>query len=119
MKRIAVAIALATASVLALAQNTPAGLWRTIDDDGKTEKSLVRIVDNGGVFTGRVEKIADPAKADEKCTECSDDRKDKPILGLIILNDVRQDPDDAGLWDGGHILDPRQGQRLQGAAAAR
>ena len=31
---------------------SPVGLWKTIDDDGKTEKSLVRITDNGGVLTG-------------------------------------------------------------------
>jgi hypothetical protein len=36
-----------------LAQATPVGLWKTIDDETKTEKSLVRIVDSGGVLSGR------------------------------------------------------------------
>ena len=109
MKQAAVAFVLATASVLAMAQNTPVGLWRTIDDDGKTEKSTVRITSDNGVLSGKVEHITDPAKADEKCTKCEDDRKDKPIVGMTIINDVKQDPEEPGLWTGGLILDPAKG----------
>ena len=109
MKKAAVAFVLATASVLAMAQNTPAGLWRTIDDDGKTEKSTVRIMINDGVLSGKVEHITDPAKATEKCTKCEDDRKDKPIVGMVIINDVKQDAEEPGLYGGGLILDPAKG----------
>ena len=109
MKQAAVAFVLATASVLAMAQNTPAGLWRTIDDDGKTEKSTVRITATGGVLTGKVEHITDPAKANEVCSKCEDDRKDKPIVGMVIINDVKADPEESGLFDGGLILDPAKG----------
>jgi hypothetical protein len=38
------------AASAAWAQTTPAGLWKTIDDESKTEKSYVRIVDVGGVM---------------------------------------------------------------------
>ena len=109
MKKAAIAFALATASVLAMAQTTPAGLWKTIDDDGKTEKSLVRIVNTGGVLSGKVEHITDPAKADEKCVKCEDDRKDKPIVGMTIIWEVKQDAEDPGLYAGGQILDPAKG----------
>jgi uncharacterized protein (DUF2147 family) len=110
MKRAALAFVLATASVVALAQNTPVGLWRTIDDDGKTEKSTVRITVANGALSGKVEHITDPAKADEKCTECKDERKDKPIVGMTIINDVKQDADDPQTWGGGIILDPASGK---------
>jgi len=109
LKKAAVAFVLATASVLAMAQNTPAGLWRTIDDDGKTEKSTVRIVITNGVLSGKVEHITDPAKATEKCVKCEDDRKDQPIVGMTIINDVKQDPEEPGLRTGGLILDPAKG----------
>lgn len=109
LKTAAVAFVLATASVLAMAQATPAGLWKSIDDDGKTEKSLVRIVNTGGVLSGKVEKISDPAKADEKCIKCEDDRKDKPIVGMTIISGAKQDPEDADKWTGGMILDPARG----------
>ena len=110
MKHIAAALMLALTGTCALAQMTPAGLWRTIDDDGKTEKSQVRISESGGVFTGVIEKIADPAKQDAKCDLCKDDRKDKPIIGLQIIRGVKHDLDDKELWGGGEILDPNNGK---------
>ncbi len=94
----------------AWAQTTPAGLWKTIDDDTKQEKSLVRITDTGGVLSGKVEKVADPAKQDAKCDKCSDERKDKLVLGMNIIRNVKQNADDKGLWDGGEILDPNNGK---------
>lgn len=110
MKRIAATVALALASACAMAQMTPVGLWKTIDDDGKTEKSLVRITEKDAVLTGVIEKIFDPAKQDAKCDKCTDERKDKPVLGLPIIRNVRQDADDKTLWGGGDILDPNNGK---------
>ena len=94
-----------------MAQNTPVGLWKTIDDDGKTEKSLVRITESGGVLTGKIEKHLRPdAKADAVCDKCADERKDKPIVGMTIIRNVKQDAGRANVWDGGHILDPNNGK---------
>lgn len=97
-------------STLALAQASPTGLWKTIDDETKQEKSLVRITEAGGVFTGKVEKLLDPAKAQAVCEKCSDARKDKPVQGMTIIQGVKASGDDAGLWDGGEILDPNNGK---------
>ena len=108
MKNLIVAVALAAGGT-AWAQNTPVGLWKTIDDDGKTEKSLVRITDGGGTLTGKVEKIFDAAKQDSKCDKCTDDRKDKPVLGMTILSNLKLD-DDKEAWSGGEILDPNNGK---------
>ena len=95
---------------LAFAQATPAGLWKTIDDETKADKSLVRITESGGVFTGRIEKLLDPARHDAKCDKCSDERKDQPIAGMTIIRNVKQKDGDATLWDGGEILDPNNGK---------
>jgi uncharacterized protein (DUF2147 family) len=94
----------------AQAQMTPVGLWKTIDDDGKTEKSLVRIVEKGGMLSGVVEKVFDASKQDSKCDQCTDERKDKLILGMTIIRNVRQDADDKEVWSGGEILDPNNGK---------
>ena len=109
MKKTVFAALLGLASSLAFAQMSPVGLWRTIDDETKTEKSLVRITESGGVMTGKVEKIADPAKANANCTPCTDERKDKPVLGMTILRGVKPSSD-AGTWEGGDILDPNNGK---------
>ncbi len=110
MKTALIALTLAAASFGALAQATPAGLWKTIDDDGKTEKSLVRITETGGVFSGKVEKIFDPKKQDNRCDDCSDERKGQPVIGMTIMKSVKQNAGDATLWDGGEILDPNNGK---------
>jgi len=109
MKKILSALALTVATAAAWAQASPVGLWKTIDDETKTEKSLVRIVDAAGVLSGKVEKIFDPAKQDSKCDKCTDARKDKPVLGMAIVEGVKKNADEE-YWDGGHILDPNNGK---------
>jgi uncharacterized protein (DUF2147 family) len=110
MKTVIVAGALALAGLSASAQNTPVGLWKTIDDDGKTEKSLVRITDAGGVLSGKIEKIFDATKQDSKCDKCTDERKGQPVLGMVILRNLKQDTDDKEVWSGGEVLDPNNGK---------
>ena len=110
MRTWAIAGALTLAGLSASAQNTPVGLWKTIDDDGKTEKSLVRIVDTGGVVSGKVEKIFEAAKADAKCEKCEGANKDQPVIGMTIINGVKQDPEETSIWTGGEILDPNNGK---------
>lgn len=106
--RLFATLLLAAAPALAFAQATPVGLWKTIDDETKQEKSLVRISESGGVLTGRIEKLSDPAKQDAKCDKCSDARKDQPIRGMTIIDGVKKGGDDH--WDGGTILDPNNGK---------
>ena len=75
------------------------------------EKGLVRIADENGVLFGRIEgNLGANPPARRVCDLCSDDRKDKPLLGLVILRGVRQSRDEAGQWDGGDILDPDTGK---------
>lgn len=96
---------------LAQAQMSPTGLWKTIDDDTKQEKSLVRISESNGVFSGRIERLLDPA-SDPKgvCDKCSDDRKDQPVVGLEILRGIRQSEGDKTVFEGGTIVDPKNGK---------
>lgn len=109
--RIAAAAGLALAAALAHAQATPAGVWKTVDDDSHKEKSLIRISDHGGVVSGTIEKLLDPAtKADAVCDKCTDERKDKPLVGLTILRNMKQSADDKGIWEGGDIVDPNNGK---------
>ena len=108
MKKLFAALLLGAVGT-AWAQGTPAGLWKTIDDETKAEKSLVRITDNGGVLSGKVEKILTD-KADAKCVECTDERKGQPVQGMTILRGIKPDAADKGSWVGGDILDPNNGK---------
>ena len=111
MKKVLMALVATFATGVAFAQATPVGLWKSIDDETKTEKSLIRITEAGGVVGGRIEKLlgAD-AKQDAVCEECTDDRKGKPIVGMTIIRGVKKNAETDGLWDGGTILDPNNGK---------
>ena len=86
MKSLIAVLVLGVAGSAALAQETPVGLWKTIDDKTKAEKALVRVTESGGVVSGKIEKLLAPnAKQDALCDKCSDDRKDKPIVGMEII----------------------------------
>ncbi len=115
MRGIALAAALAVSSAVtsvvpsaAFAQGTASavGLWKSIDDETKQAKSLIRIVEQDGTLTGRIEKILTD-KADAKCDKCTDDRKDKPVQGMTIITGMKKDGDG---WGGGEILDPNNGK---------
>lgn len=92
----------------AQAQMSPVGVWKTIDDETKQPKALVRITEANGVVSGKIDKLlAADAKPDAKCDKCEDDRKDKPIVGMEIIRDVKKDDD---VWAGGTILDSAKGK---------
>lgn len=110
MKLLVAVAAMGVFSAAAHAQMTPVGLWKTIDDETKQPKSLVRISESGGVVTGKIEKLFNPSEPDPKCDKCSDDRKNQPIVGMQIIRNVRQDADDKSIWTGGEILDPGKGK---------
>ena len=93
-----------------LAQMTPVGVWRTVDDKTGEVSSEVRISDNAGVLSGRIEKLLrKDVKQDDVCDKCTDERKNKPVLGLEIIRGGKK-ADSKDLWEGGKILDPDNGK---------
>jgi uncharacterized protein (DUF2147 family) len=96
--------------VPAWAQMTPAGVWHTIDDKTGEVSSEVRITDNAGVLSGRIEKLLrKDARQNDVCDKCTDERKDKPVLGMEIIRGARQ-AEGKEVWEGGKILDPDNGK---------
>ena len=95
-------------SCAAFGQATPVGLWKVFDDDTKQATSLVRITDTGGVLSGKIERLLDPATQNAKCDKCTDERKGQPMLGMTILRNVKLAGD--GVWENGDILDPDNGK---------
>ena len=109
--QILLALGLLLAGAAAFAQATPAGLWKTIDDNTKKERSLIRISEAAGVYTGRLEKALDPdAKPGAVCEKCTDERKGQPLIGMALIRNTRQNADDKEIFDGGDITDPDNGK---------
>ncbi len=94
-------------STFALAAS-PAGLWKSIDDKTGKPRSLIRISETHGIFSGVVEKGLLEGDTGEKiCDKCTDERKDQKIIGMTIIKDIKQKN---GSYEGGSILDPDNGK---------
>jgi uncharacterized protein (DUF2147 family) len=96
--------------LVAFSQMTPVGSWHSIDDKTQEIKSEIVIADNGAVLTGRIAKLLrKDVKQDAVCDLCTDDRKDKPILGMEIIRGAKKQ-DGKEVWEQGKILDPENGK---------
>ena len=94
----------------AWAQMSPVGLWKSVDEKTHEPKSEIRISEQGGVLSGRIERLlrkgADPAAL---CTVCTDERKDQPMVGLEIIRGAKK-AEGKDVWEDGKILDPESGK---------
>ena len=86
-------------------QNSPAGLWKTHDDEGEPT-GYVRITEQGGFYTGVIEKGLETDKEDTFCTECKDERKGQRLVGMTMMKGVKAKGDS---YEGAEILDPFSG----------
>ena len=95
-------------SVSAFSQvNNIVGRWKTIDDKTGEVKSIVLIYkDQNGKYYGKIEKLF--KYSDAKCEKCKDENKNKPILGMVIITDMKEKGDKL---EGGLILDPENGEK--------
>jgi uncharacterized protein (DUF2147 family) len=86
--------------------STPAGRWRTFDDKiaGKA-KAIIVLYEEKGLLFGRVETLVDP-DAVKICDKCSDERKGRPVTGMVVVRRMKKDGDE---YTGGDILDPKSG----------
>ena len=77
------------------------GLWTTVDDETKEQKSIVRIYRHEGMYFGRIVKLF---KNSDAVAKLPDSPK---ILGLDIIWNMEKDGKNL---DGGKILDPKKGK---------
>ncbi len=92
------------------AQMTPLGTWESIDDKTGEPKALMRITEQDGVLSGRIEKLLRPRPNDPNpvCDQCTDERKNQPLVGLEIIRGAKK-AEGKDVWEGGKILDPENG----------
>ena len=105
---------LTAAVTVSTAQPTPpvepsaSGLWQKLDEETGNPVSWFLFLERGGLYEGVIAKLflrpEDPKNP--VCSGCRDDRKDQPLLGLPLVRNMQRD----GLtYQGGNILDPRNG----------
>jgi len=93
---------------LQAAEPTASGLWQKQDEAGKTVGWFL-FVERNGSYEGAIAKLfmrpGEPANP--TCVYCPDDRRNAPLLGLSLVRGMKRQ----GLhYEGGNIIDPRDGK---------
>ncbi len=85
------------------------GVWKTIDDRTNLPTSHVEIYKLDNTYYGKVVAMLrdDPATL---CSECKGDKKNEPIMGMVILRDMKKEND---IWSSGYIMDPENGKEYK------
>ena len=75
------ALPLLAASFVAAAQDSPAGRWKTIDDETGKVKSIVEIYQaKDGSYAGKVAEILNSARGpNPTCDKCKGANRNKPV----------------------------------------
>jgi hypothetical protein len=104
-------LALSAAQSTAPAQPAATGLWQKVDEQTGETVGWFLFVERAGVYDGVIAKLflrpQDPKNP--ICSSCRDDRKNQPLLGLPLIRDMQRDQRDSLVYEGGNILDPRNG----------
>ena len=87
--------------------NSLEGIWITKDDVTGREKSEVLLYKDNGKLYGKIINLLLPEDKGKLCTKCKGEYKNKPIEGMIILNDLILED---GIWEDGTIIDPKSGK---------
>ncbi len=105
MKKVLVTNLILLLGLITFAQS-PIGVWKTVDDETKEAKSHIKIYEKDGKIYGQIIKLLgdDP---DALCVNCKGDKKNKPIVGLVILDGLEKV---GKKWKNGKITDPGNGK---------
>lgn len=96
-----------TAATRAAETDSPVGLWEAFDTHSGKATGRMSIYREGDLFFGRNVALSPSDRAGERCTRCKDERNGQPLIGLVIMRNMRFDH---GMYSGGDILDPSSGR---------
>jgi uncharacterized protein (DUF2147 family) len=99
-------------SATAKAESTVVGTWKQIADQGVDKgkaASYIGIFENNGVYFGKITKLLLDSP-DKVCDKCTGALKNKPLVGMIILKDMKKngkvDKEFGSEYADGTIFDP-------------
>ena len=107
----AVAVCVVFSAAVLAAQPSIVGIWSVPIEQGKDkgkERSQIEIFEKQGVYYGKNVKLNN-VPAGILCRKCMNDKKDKPILGMLILRDLKKE---GNRYVGGKILQVESGDEF-------
>ena len=108
MKTIVLVLSFFFVALTGMAQSC-VGKWITIDDETGKQKSIVELYKQNDKLYGKITYLfpREGRGPNPKCTKCTDDRKDEPLVGLQIVRNLKWD---GSTWNSGTIVDPENGK---------
>lgn len=102
---IVVAVTMGMFSFISRAEtSSPVGYWKTTDETGKV-KSIIQIFQTSdNTLVGKVVKFYPEQNV---CTACTDQRRNQPVVGMVILSSLQQSE---GRWNKGEFLNVENGK---------
>ncbi len=88
------------------------GKWKTVDDRNGITKAIIEVYKEDGLMHAKVVEILEQGKEDARCTKCKGELKDKPILGMKIMDDFKKNG--KGIYKGDRLFDPEQAMTFKG-----
>lgn len=82
------------------------GKWKTIDDRTGNPKAIIDIYEKDGLMYGKVLEIVEKGKENALCVKCDGDKKDKPVVGMTIIEGAEHKG--KGVYKGDTLFDPEQ-----------
>ncbi|APG64813.1 hypothetical protein LPB136_05305 [Tenacibaculum todarodis] len=82
------------------------GKWETFDDKTKEKKAVIEINKTDNTYSAKI-VTSYTAEKNALCKACKGIKKDKPIIGLHIIENIKKDGNE---FNGGTILDPENGK---------
>lgn len=111
MKRISLLLCFFVCATLCQAQSI-LGKWITYDDNTKLAASVVEVTERSGKIFVQVKEMRNPppnTPPSMKCVDCKGAKKDKPIVGMYIVEGAEKDGNEYK----GIILDPANGKEYK------
>ena len=88
------------------------GKWKTVDDETGETKAIVELYEKSGKLYGKVVDILNEKRKKAVCSKCEGKLKDKPVLGMDIIDGFSEDDD--GYYKGKRLTDPSKGLTVSG-----
>jgi uncharacterized protein (DUF2147 family) len=95
------------------AESTIVGVWSFIGDEGPEkgkERAQMEIYEKGGVYEGKYVKLPLAAPG-AKCTACTGDKKDKPLMGMVFVYGMKKTGNNE--YSGGKVYETEKGKEYK------
>lgn len=106
MKGIVITVLILCFSLYSAKAQSVFGKWQSTDSKTGKAEAIIEIYKEKNKAYAKVVDILNPDDRDKNCIYCKGENYGKPILGMVIVDGLKENGD---VWGSGKILDPKNG----------